>query len=225
MHRRRRNNRYGSDRNSRDFGGHTPLYQAALHGLRCLSKLALYFAGPLLRDKYNDTALDIADTYRVSHLEEKHDDTDRKTQDVWCKLLQNIHTNELESLRTKQKSTSEELQTLTARLNDTANTTEVLRRDVAALQLSKCDSNELRQKLSELEAKLQHEQTEREKLAKIVEEEKQERQKGNDALRASISEETEARREDLRLVRSKQKNLELNVKVLQRQDAMPKGRR
>ena len=122
-----------------------------------------------------------------------------------------------------QTTTSEALQTLTLRLNDTANTTEVLRRDVAALQLSNGEGNKLRQKLSELETKLQHEKSEREKLAKLIEKEKQERQKAGDALRASISEETAARREELRVVRSKLKALKQKSKVLQRGNVIHTG--
>ena len=57
------------------------------------------------------------------------------------------------NLEKKQQATSKALQTLTARLNDTANTTEVLRRDVAALKLSNSEGNEFRQSLSELETK------------------------------------------------------------------------
>ena len=78
--------------------------------------------------------------------------TVRRIKDISCKKVQQ-HDKNRQSLGTKQKSNSETLPTLTARLNDTANTTEVLRRDVAALKLSNSEGNEFRQSLSELETK------------------------------------------------------------------------
>ena len=161
----------------------------------------------------------------MSRLEVKHDDTNRKTKDISSKMVPQTARNKLKIVETKQKSNFEELQTLTARLNDTTNTTEVLRRDVAALQLSNSDGNKLRQKLSELEAKLQQEQIEREKLAKLIEEEKQERKKGDDELCADIVTETAARRQDLRVVRSKQTILQLKAEVLQQPDAIHIGKK
>ena len=89
---------------------------------------------------------------RTSRLEVKHDDTVRRIKDISCKKVQQ-HDKNRQSLGTKQKSNSETLPTLTVRLNDTANTTEVLRRDVAALKLSNSDANEFWQSLSELETK------------------------------------------------------------------------
>ena len=63
----------------------------------------------------------------------------------------NTNRNRLESLAKKQKATSKALQNLTAQLNDTANTTEALRREVAALQLRNSDGKEIWQKLSDLQ--------------------------------------------------------------------------
>ena len=152
---------HGSDANHLDACGFSALWTASLKGhIDCVTLLLNNGALVTTEGYCKRFALDVAAAkgrtaivdLLKQHLAAAAKETDKTPKSTVKSRTSTIH--ELMCLEMKQRATtSEELQALTVRLNDTANTTEVLRRDVAALKLSNSDANEFWQSLSELETK------------------------------------------------------------------------